>query len=203
MKSRILCAAVAALCCSASGQGPIVFDQESSADETPYPYGSFGAMQDAVSPWGQSFTPTLSEVGFIRLSFTDGNLNDGLGAAVYVNLRSGSISGPIIGATSVVDMPSIFRGVSQFDFGSPVGVTPGTSYFFEPVLQSGGRWDLAGWSYNYPGGSAYSGGQPVPQSDLWFREGIVVPEPRASAFALLAVCILLMRARPKTRESRP
>ena len=201
--STILCAAAAALCCSCFAQGTIVFDQESSTDETPYPYGSFGALRDAVSPWGQSFTPTLPQVGFIRLSFNDGNVNDGLGAAVYVNLRSGSISGPIIGVTRLVDMPSLFRGVSQFDFGVTVAVTPGTPYYFEPVLQSGGTWNLAGWSYNYSGGSVYSGGQPVPQSDLWFREGIVVPEPHVSAFALLAVCILLMRARPKTRESRP
>jgi hypothetical protein len=39
-------------------------------------------------------------------------------------------------------------------------------------------------NYNYPGGTAFYHGVSDPTEDLWFREGIVVPEP-SSIFLLL------------------
>src|SRR5947209_19213750 len=100
----------------AFGQGTVVFDQQSSTDESLPFYGQGGSMQNTVSPWGQSFTPVLSSVGFISLKYVDGNLNDGFGATVYLNLRSGSISDPSIGVTESVSIPSSFPGNTIFTF---------------------------------------------------------------------------------------
>lgn len=174
-----------ALTLSTLAQGTFLFDQQSSTDESTPGYFGTGVMQQMLPPFGQSFTPTLSSIGFIRLKLSDGNINDGLGATVFVNLRSGSISGPIIGTTDPVSMPSLFLGVAQFTLRNSVPLTPTSTYYLEPVLQSGGTWCLFAGSLSYPGGSFYENGQPVLQTDLWFREGTVVPEP--STFALLAL----------------
>jgi len=185
--TRIAFITILAVTLSARGQGTVVFDQQSSTNETPLP-GVGGAIQDAIPPWGQSFTPSLPSIGFIRLLFDDGNANDGLGATVYVNIRSGSISGAIIGSTDPVAMPNNFAGTATFLLPSAVTLTPGTAYYFEPepVQQSGGTWNIVAGPYNYPGGIVFSGGFPATGSDLWFREGIIVPEPSSAALMLLA-----------------
>ena len=175
----------------ARGQGTFFYDQQSSLNETPPPYGSGGAMQAAIPPWGQSFTPTLSSIGFIRLMFDDGNVDDGLGATIYLNLRSGSTSGSIIGTTSSATMQNAFAGATTFAFPGAIPLAAGTTYYFEPVLQSGGTWNIQDGPYNYPGGSVFSGGSPVTASDLWFREGIIVPEPSSPALLIIGGCTFL------------
>ncbi len=182
------------------GQGSVVFDQQSSTDESIPFYGQGGAIQDALLPWGQSFTPSLSSVGFIRLKLVDGNTDDGLGATVYLNLRSGSVSGPVIGVTAPVSMPSSFRGVTEFTFQDPVSLTPTATYYFEPVVASGGPWNIVGGPLNYSGGSFYNDGSAVPQSDLWFREGMVVPEPGTFGLIILAGGAYLWQWLSKTYE---
>ncbi len=108
-------------------------------------------------PLGQSFTPSLSSVGFIRLFLIDGVRNNGLGATVYVNLREDCITGPVLGLSGPVFMPDNFGigsgGYTNFFFSSPVPVTPGATYYLQP------------------------NGAAVPFDDLWFREGVFVPEP--------------------------
>jgi len=169
-------------CLYVQGQGTFVYDQQSAVE---------GALQDGggfiqtLQPFGQSFTPTSSSVGFVRFWLYDANPNNGLGASVYVNLRGDSITGPIIDSTASIFLPDKFgdngsNGYVNFFFTTPVTVTPGVTYYFQPMVQSGGDlWIAAGSiSYNYPGGSSYAHGVANAQ-DLWFREGIVVPEPSA------------------------
>ena len=161
----------------AKGQGSFVFDQQSSTDEMPI----VGGIQLPGSPSsgdGQSFTPSLTSVGFVRLLFSGGG-----GATVYVNLRSDSILGPIIGTTSPVTMG--LSGARTFYSPTPVSITPGTSYYIEPVEQSGTAWDIIVGQYNYAGRNAFSGGSLQGPVDYWFREGIVVPEPSSSAMLLI------------------
>ena len=62
--------------------------------------------------------------------------------------------------------------------------TPGVLYYFEPVVQFGDIWNIDGHELNYPGGMAFYQGLPFSGSDLWFREGIIVPEPSSLALAL-------------------
>jgi hypothetical protein len=160
-----------------NGQGTFIYDQQSSTDETPF----VGGMQVPTFPDsgnGQSFTPELSSVGFIRLLF-----NGGGGATVYVNLRSASINGPIIGTSGSVRMS--LSGPQNFLFPTPVGVTPGTPYYFEAIEQSGTAWNLAVGQYPYSGGNAYLNGVPNLPQDYWFREGIIVPEPSSAVLLLL------------------
>src|SRR5882762_9571744 len=76
-----------------NAQGTMIFDQQSS-DESNGGVG-LNVIQNA-QPTGQSFTPSLDGVGFVRLHFFDMVRNNGTGAVVYVNLRSDSITGPII-----------------------------------------------------------------------------------------------------------
>lgn len=186
------------LAASASGQGTFIYDQQSSTDEVHILPGETFSIQSATPPWGQSFTPSLSPIGFIRLGLDDGNVNDGLGATVYVNLVAGSIGGTVIASTMPITMPNNFAGFPTFYFPTAVSVKPGVTYYFTPVVQSGGTWDILSSDYNYQGGSLWENGTPALPSDLWFREGVVTPEP--SPLALLSVgtvayIILSRRAR--------
>jgi len=176
LQTLLLCLPICGL-----AQGTFVYDQQSADETTP---GGTTAPISSNQPIGQSFTPTLSQVGFIRLYLGDSVFN-GIGATVYVNLRQDSITGPILSSTQPVFMPDAFVGHPDFLFASPVPVTPGAIYYVQPVVQSGdSNWAIVSYNYNYPGGTAFGGGQPTPPFDLWFREGIIVPEPSSIALAL-------------------
>lgn len=89
------------LATAAMGQGTFIYDQQSDVEG---PVGKVSVIQ-GLEPFGQSFTPTLSTVGFIRLHMGDANFGNGLGATVSLNLRSDLIAGPIISSTGPVTMP--------------------------------------------------------------------------------------------------
>ncbi len=174
---------------SGYGQSTFIFDQQSVTNDA-QSAGSGGGIQSS-QPVGQSFIPSFSSVRFIRPLLYDGTQNNNLGATVYVNLRSDSITGPILGSTDPVPFPDNFgrgsNGVANFFFPAAVAVTPGTTYYFQPVVQSGDAWGIGAYNnFNYPNGTLFFQGVPNPGSDLWFREGIV-PEP--SSIALLSMGI--------------
>src|SRR5262245_28712624 len=54
----------------ARGQGSFVFDQQSSTNETAWPYGAGVNIQQA-DPYGQSFVPTFSALNFVTLNLND------------------------------------------------------------------------------------------------------------------------------------
>ena len=176
----------------AHGQGVFVYDQQSADETTP---GEVAVAIQANQFMGQSFTPTLSSVDFVRLQLVSGFSNNGLGANVSVNLRANSISGILLATTSSVLMPDgFFGGYVDFFFSVPVSVTPGVIYYFQPVVQNG-DWSAGAHNpfYNYPGGTIFGNGSPNPASDLWFREGILVPEPSSFALLLIAGGVALNR----------
>ena len=172
--------------CACLGQGTFVYDQQDSTTEGSLPYGSGGLIQGYTPPWGQSFTPALGGVDFIRLELMDNTPGDTLGVTMHINLMSGSISGPVIGATAPFSMANGFSGAATFYFPSTVSLTPGTMYFFTPIIDSGGPWNIDAESYYYAGGSEYNNGV-IHAGNLWFREGLVVPEPSSIALLLLGV----------------
>src|SRR5690242_5696663 len=96
--------AVLLMALSAHSQNLYVYDQQSSDESR----GGVSGIPIQSGPTAQSFTPTLNEVGFVRLEVFDGNRNNDLGATLYVNLRSGSFTGPIIGSTAAVTLPDNF-----------------------------------------------------------------------------------------------
>src|SRR5258706_6715557 len=107
-----------------------------------------------------------------------------------MNLRSDSITGTILGTSSPLSLT--LGGPSTFVFPTPVPVTSGTTYYFQPVIQSSvGGYGTFVAGYNYSGGMAFVDGLAVPTKDFWFREGIVVPEPCSAALLLLGGSVLL------------
>jgi hypothetical protein len=167
---------------STRGQGTFVYDQQSV--NTSVPAGILDDIQPN-EPIGQSFTPSLSAVGFVRLNLSDAITRNGVGAAVYVNLRTDSITGPVLGSTDPVSMPDNFDGLADFLFSAPVPVTAGATYYLQPVVLAGDTWRVGVFlGDRYPSGTEYYQGAVLQNFDFWFREGVVVPEP-GSAWLLL------------------
>jgi hypothetical protein len=171
----------------ASAQGTMIFDQQSSDEANGG--SSFNIIQN-VQPTGQSFTPSLSGIGFVRLNLFDQVRSNGRGATIYVNLRSDSITGPIVDSTAPVALPDNFglplnTGYVTFFFPANAALQPGITYFLQPVVQSGDSWGIFGSPFPYSGGNLYANGTPF-SSAYWFQEGIIVPEP--------STCVLLLCA---------
>ena len=197
---RICLVAFASLCLPAYGQGTFIYDQQSAVEGAAQDGGGFIQTNQ---PFGQSFTPTLSAVGFIRLWLNDVYPGNGIGATLYVNLLSNSITGAVMGSTAPVSLPDSFGdngsgGYVNFFFPTPVALSSGTPYFFQPVVQVGGDTLLAAGSgfYLYPGGTMYSHGNAT-LLDLWFREGIVVPEPSSITLFLIGSGLVAWHRRKK------
>jgi len=186
----------------AGAQGTFVYDQQSSTDETPNPLPAQPVIQQST-PFGQSFTPAFSAVGFVRMKLYDTNPNNGLGATLFVNLRTDSITGPVLGMTAPVTLADGFENVVNFFFPAPVSVASGTLYYFEAVVQTGDLWKADTRPYNYPGGTLISLGLPISGSDLWFREGVLVPEPSTALLVLAGagVFVYVRRSHIKRRSA--
>ena len=196
--------AIATLAVSpAWGQSTFVYDQQSANENTSGDLESVSGIQ-SLEPIGQSFTPTLTSVGFIRLGLLDHYPGNGLGATMDVLLRSDSITGPIIGTSDSVTMPDGYGNYTDFYFSTPVTVTPGVTYYFQPEVESGDQWTIVSvYSFLYSGGTGYYRGTASSYYDLWFQEGIVVvPEPSSVVLLLLGGGALALfrrvKAKPKT-----
>jgi hypothetical protein len=197
MKTRILQKLLIVLALApmlAIAQGTFQFDQQSSDESNT---GSGGVFIQPRQPMGQSFTPSLNAIGFVRLNLFDQVRNNGTGAVVYVNLRSDSITGPIIDSTAPVSLPDNWgiglNGFVDFPFPTNVPLQPGVKYYLQPFVQSGDLWTAITGVFNYSGGDMYADGAIVTSSDLWFREGIVVPEPSSVVFILLGGALWAIR----------
>jgi hypothetical protein len=191
---------VASLQAHAQGQ---VVDQESH----PSPINTFAEGVDGLyltdepnEQFLQSFIPSLSAIDFVAMEFEYGTGT----ATVDVNLYEGSpnaYAATLLGTTTAVTMPSEFNnngldvaGVQDFHFTTPITLTPGDTYYLEPILVSGGsQWSFVTIiDYNtYPNGELYVNGYPfVNSTEIWFKEGIeAVPEPTAGALTGVA-CIV-------------
>ena len=183
----------------ASAQGIYFYDQQSA------PNPSFAAGASGIqtsSPVGQSFTPTLASIDFVNFAFFDAVLGNDVGATVYVNLHSTGMGGPILAATTPVFMPDNFgwntsnNGENIFMFPTTVALQPGTTYYFEVVVQAGDLWAIRGTELPYNGGTAFLNGLPA-TGDFYFREGIMVPEPTAYSLVILGMGVFWLLRRHK------
>jgi hypothetical protein len=186
----------------ALGQGTFVYDQQSVPSDSTYTEGGVANILDVSV--GQSFTPSLSTVGFIRLNIGGGGYIGGPSATFYVNLLLDSINGPILGSTDSVTFLPWYSAPSTFFFSTPVTVTPGDTYYFRVVEENGDDswgiiYDSDWYRYPYPAGNAYFNGVVAPYWDLWFREGIVVPEPSSALLFLAGFGALAIFRRGKTK----
>lgn len=203
MKVRSVGIVFVLLTVTAMGQGTILLDQQSSTDETPPP-GFWGdSLQhesQASGGCGQSFTPALSGVDFVEFMFQGINMPDQAGTKVFVNLRADSITGTILGVSAPIIIPPSYVGPVTFLFPSRISLAPGTTYYFEatpPLYANSSNNDpiqiLGNTSYNYAGGGAFGNGRPSPMGDLWFREGVIVPEPSSAAIIVAGIVYGLRR----------
>jgi hypothetical protein len=179
---------LAASCC-VRGQG-FVYDQQISNLNPPGGYVDFST--DTV---GQSFIPTLSSIGFVRLYLGDSTPNGG-GATVLVNLWSGSIgNGTLVASTDPVYTSAGLVGTATFLFSIPATLTPGTTYYLQPVVQSGDTMDagLVPGPY-YSNGQAFYGGT-FHNVNLWFQEGVVVPEPSSILLSFFGLAGFVLNRR--------
>lgn len=197
-QTSILVALILAMYC-ARGQGTFQYDQQSVTDQS-QPVGITTPIQ-TQQPIGQSFTPDLSSIGFVTLYLSDQTLG-GSGSTVYVNLWSGSIgTGTLLDSTDPVFVPHGSFSYENFFFPTGFGVTPGATYYLQPVIQSGDSDNnmvtglISGTSY--PNGTTFINGSSS-SFDILFREGVVVPEPSCLALALLGVVGMcpVLRRRP-------
>ncbi len=191
-----LCLLDAALFLAASpafAQGTLTYDQQSATTTNVAVTVSIPLQTE--QPLGQSFTPTLSSIGFVQLLITNVN-GSNPGSTLGVNLLAGSITGTLIASTDPVILPPDFTfGAATFYFASPVSLIPSTQYFLQPVLQSGDPGvAVREGAFNYAGGEAYYLGFQDPSLDLWFREGIT-PEPATWALLLTGAALLYLRRR--------
>ena len=191
----VLCAAAV----TAKGQGTFLYDQQSATNGI----GTFFVSITEAQPLGQAFTPSLSAVGFVQLqlfnAFTPTN------ATIAVNLWADSLGGTLLGTTEPLSLPARFGTANtNFLFASPVAVTPGNTYYLQPVIQSGGNsdWFLRVDFYNYSGGALFMQGQPRTDGQVaWFREGIIVPEPSTMLLFGLGLGVLFGAWRVRIRRS--
>src|SRR5258708_5181270 len=204
MKSVLFPILVAAASASIAvrGQGTMfVYDQQSATNRT---IGPFGAAIEVNQPMGQAFTPSLSGIAFVQIEFLDVHPTNGLGATVFVNLLADSITGTVLGTTAPVSMPDSFAwGINNFFFPTLLAWAPGTTYNLQPVVQSGDDlWSAAAGPFGYTGGALSPLGPPrLDGLQLWFREGVVTPEP-SSVVLVLVGAGLLVYARRKCNRMR-
>jgi hypothetical protein len=162
-----------------SAQGTIQIDQISTNTIE-------GAAPWSLQPMGQSFTPSLTAIGWIELNLFYSEPSNPSGTFALVNVRSNSITGPILGSTATTFIPTDFYGITNFVFAAPVALTPGTTYYLQPFIFSGGHVSSYVTDASYGGGSEFLQGSALTDRNLWFREGIQVPEPSIAALILVA-----------------
>ncbi|MDB6036900.1 MAG: hypothetical protein JWM99_741 [Verrucomicrobiales bacterium] len=163
------------------GQGTPVWDQ----GDTGFVDG-FALLNN--QPLGQSFTPSFSSIGVVELWLGDNSAGSG---DIAVNVRSGSITGTILGTTASLSYST--TGMYDFLFSDPIALTPGTKYFLQPFALSGsGVGANLVNSPSFTGGAIY-GGTVHMGFNFWFQEGIVgnVPEPSSAALCIVVVSVLI------------
>jgi hypothetical protein len=150
----------------AFGQAVLLADQFSSMNESVFP-DSGSIIQNGARPFGQSFTPSLSRVDFIRLNMNDADPGNGIGATLNLVLHSDSMSGPVLGSTPPVVLSDGSSAITSFFFPATVAVTPNTTYYLEVLVQPlSDSWGIISSGYGYLGGSVFVGGGAQVASDL-------------------------------------
>src|SRR5437762_5681538 len=82
----------------------------------------------------QSFTPSLSAVGYVQFQTFIPAASSG--ETVIINLRQNAYNGPIVSSTTPVLVLNKITQISTFYFSGTVPVTPNQVYYFEPELLS-------------------------------------------------------------------
>ncbi|MGD0262600.1 MAG: hypothetical protein ABSD29_22780 [Verrucomicrobiota bacterium] len=185
-----------AVCCLALGarcQG-LLIDQENEPSTTFLAY--FNLSFPGATPIGQEFVPSLGSLDFVDL-MTYGGGDSGATGTFEVRIHEGSSTAPVMAASTPTERTDGSEALTHFVFPSPVPLTPGDLYVMEFVEDAGS----SGWGLGadplagYPAGQMIYGGAERNDYDLWFGEGIVVPEPSMMTFYLLGMAALICGCR--------
>ena len=205
MKTRFhfiaVCAAVLLQPFIVAAQG-ILIDQSYSPSGI---YSYWSLSYPGATPIGQEFVPALSSLDFVDLRLYGGG---GSATGTFeVRIHSGSISAPILAASSPASTTDGMERVTHFEFGAPVTLTPGSTYVIELAqLSAGSEWGVAeAFGGGYDAGRMLWGGLPSSQGrDLWFQEGVAVPEPGVISLCMLGVGFyLILRRRHPPNSALP
>ncbi|SRR6266511_2015539 len=202
MKCKPWAMLAAVLCLSAQelAAQELLVDQASGTLEEPV----VNSLRIPGNQLAQSFTPFFSSVGFVQLRSLVPQPS-GSSVTVVVNLRQGAYDGPVLSSTDPVIITG-FADVGTFYFSDNIPIAAGQMYFFEPVLQSLGSLEIGFNSPStYDRGDLISNGVPSGGvADLWFREGVVVPEPSAGLLFFLSTMsvVLLLRCSGNSHRAK-
>jgi hypothetical protein len=138
---------------------------------------------------GQEFKPTFSRVDFIDAMLWSAAAEF---ATFQMRVHEGTLAGPVIAVSSPIDYT--FSGGAgmpvRFLFPASVPVVPNQTYVFEIPPMSIYTGAAVGPT-PYDRGRVFQPDIETPADyDLWFREGIIVPEP--ATWKLIAAATLLL-----------
>lgn len=136
-----------------------------------------------LAPVGQTFTPSFAGLDTVELWVADQWYPEcsGGGGELRVNIRDGTVDGPIVGSSSPVTLPRCYTGIAHFDFRSLVPLVPGKLYVVE-IAASGDNFGVV-WQQipdPYLHGSGIALGEPGP--DVWFQAGLANSIPLTRAY---------------------
>jgi hypothetical protein len=193
--SAKLSAAVAGLillACAATRSAAHPFQIDQGSDGSPF--GGFGIDATTGNTIGQEFTPTFNALDVVEIGLGPRDPNS---FGLKVNIRAGSLAGPIVGTSlqAVVQGAPPAPPVFHFDFASPVPLVPGNLYVIQPILVQPTA--PVGFSFldppPYAGGRAIIHGVIRDDVDMIFRTGLTVPEPSALMLCAIGAALLLRR----------
>jgi len=150
--------------------------------------GCLGVNVQYFSPMGQSFTPSLPSLDDVQIVVSPATLGP-LPSDLELEIRAGTIAGPILGTASDPSYTSAippFEGFSfaHFDFGPSIALTPGSLCVIDVIAPTTSVFlEGQGGGNPYPGGTAIEFGMTQPAYDFYFSEG---PVPEPSPVVLLA-----------------
>lgn len=155
----------------------------------------------------QSFVPEESSLDFVYLTLTDPSTATN-GSSALVKILEGSLNGDILGVSETLFFEDCFNfeggpncGIAggfpveaRFDFTESVLLSPGTTYVIQIDHVSGDGLGVGMTNADsYPPGGAWVDGSFQSVGDLWFREGLFVPEPSTWLLLGLGATMLCRR----------
>lgn len=139
----------------------------------------------------QEFTPTADNISAVDVFLT----GDGTAPPIplTINIRAGSVGGPVIGTSTVILPAGIAADASNpyvlhVDFASPIALTPGGLYSVQIDPDGGFYGVAASFGDAYPGGAGYQGTFTCCGIDWGFRTYSSEPEPPPTGPATKDAC---------------
>jgi hypothetical protein len=185
---------------------PVIIDQSGEFPIIDFPLFRPSYSIPFFSPTGQEFVPQLTSLNFVDF-YTTSFARPLETGSLAVTIHSISINGPVAGRSLDVSLPIGFDGVTRFRFPAPVSLTPGERYVAEITAPASPNWHVvySRGEDTYAKGSLIVKGLPGFEyitGDLWFREGLIVPEPSTMSLVVASAILVLAFQRRHAEDRR-